>query len=40
MEPINTALTHVQGENANKLSQGIFKMVKLMQIIFMNKNLY
>ena len=27
MEPISTALTHVQGENANKLSQGIFKMV-------------
>ena len=27
MEPIKQALTHVQGDNANKLAQGIFKMV-------------
>ena len=27
MEPISTALTHVQGEQANKLAQAVFKMV-------------
>lgn len=27
MEPISTALTHVQGDNANKLAQAVFKMI-------------
>ena len=26
---MSTALTHVQGDNANKLSQAIFKMVRI-----------
>ena len=39
MEPISTALTHVQGDQANKQAQAVFKMVGVICCFFVPRNL-
>ena len=39
MEPISTALTHVQGDQANKQAQAVFKMVGVVCCLVCARNL-